>query len=97
MVSSNSFSTPRVCFGEFAVDLEAGELYRSGQKVKLHGQPFQVLVVLLKQPGRIVTREELHQQLWSTDTFVDFEHGLNTAVNRLRETLRDSGGEAALY
>jgi DNA-binding winged helix-turn-helix (wHTH) protein/dipeptidyl aminopeptidase/acylaminoacyl peptidase len=80
-------------FGEFSADLEAGELRRNGTKIKLQGQPFEILVVLLERPGRIVAREQLRQRLWSTDTFVDFEHGLNAAVNRLREALEDSAEE----
>jgi len=77
-------------FAEFAVDLEAGELLRNGTKLKLRGQPFEILALLLRQPGRIVTREELRRRLWPSDTFVDFEHSLNAAVNRLREALGDS-------
>jgi Tol biopolymer transport system component/DNA-binding winged helix-turn-helix (wHTH) protein len=82
-----------VRFGQFAADLEAGELRRDGMKVKLQGQPFEVLALLLKRPGRVVTREELRRRLWPSDTFVDFEHGLNAAVNRLREALGDSAEE----
>lgn len=77
-------------FGTFEVDLQAGELRKGGLKLKLTGQPFQVLAVLLERPGEVVTREELHKRLWAADTFVDFEHGLNAAVNRLREVLGDS-------
>jgi len=79
--------------GEFAASPETGELYRNGTKIKLQGQPFEILSLLLKRPGRIVTREELRRQLWPSDTFVDFEHGLNAAVNRLREALEDSAEE----
>jgi len=82
-----------VRFGEFTVDLEAGELLRGGVKVKLQGQPFQILVILLNRPGHIVSREELRRSLWASDTFVDFEHGLNAAINRLREALGDSSDE----
>jgi len=77
-------------FGEFSVDLEEGELYRNDIKVRLQGQPFEVLVVLLERPGRMVDREQLHRRLWPADTFVDFQHGLNNAINRLREALGDS-------
>lgn len=77
-------------FGVFEVDLEAGELRRQGVKVKLQEQPFQVLTILLDQPGRAVTREELQRRLWSDDTFVDFETGLNTAIKKIREALGDS-------
>ena len=94
MVSSSSnLQQSPIRFGEFSADLEARELLHNGTKIKLQGQPFEILVVLLERPGRIVTREELRQRLWSTDTFVDFEHGLNSAVNRLREALNDSADE----
>src|SRR5438046_10069353 len=79
-----------VRFGIFEVDLAAGELRKSGVRVRLQEQPFQVLAYLLQHPGEIVTREELRQKLWPADTFVDFDHSLNTAVNKLRETLGDS-------
>ena len=77
-------------FGEFAADVQSGELVRNGSKVRLQGQPFEVLALLLERPGQMVTREELGRRLWPADTFVDFEHGLNAAVNRLREALGDS-------
>ena len=70
--------------------MQAGELFRNGAKVRLQGQPFEVLALLLERPGQMVTREELGRRLWPADTFVDFEHGLNAAVNRLREALGDS-------
>jgi DNA-binding winged helix-turn-helix (wHTH) protein/Tol biopolymer transport system component len=83
--------TPRVVrFGVFEVDLRARELRKGGLKIKIHDQPFQVLVALLEHPGEIVTREDLHQTIWLADTFVDFDHGLNTAVNKLRDALGDS-------
>jgi DNA-binding winged helix-turn-helix (wHTH) protein/integrase len=82
---------PRVVqFGVFQAYLDSGELYRDGIKLKLGGQPFQVLEYLLARPGEVVTREELRTALWQSDTFVDFDHGLNTAVNRIREVLGDS-------
>ena len=77
-------------FGVFEADLRAGELRRNGSKVKLQEQPFQILAVLLERPGEIVTREELRARLWSADTFVDFDHGLNSAIRRLRDALGDS-------
>jgi Tol biopolymer transport system component/DNA-binding winged helix-turn-helix (wHTH) protein len=80
---------PIVRFGNYEVDLRAGELRRGGLKVKLGGQPFDVLVTLLEKPGQVVTREDLHDKLWSQDTFVDFEHGLNKAINKVREALGD--------
>jgi Tol biopolymer transport system component/DNA-binding winged helix-turn-helix (wHTH) protein len=77
-------------FGVFEVDLRTGELRKKGLKIKLQEQPFQVLTVLLEHPGEIVTREELRQKLWPSDTFVDFDHGLNKAINKIREALGDS-------
>ena len=79
-----------VRFGTFEVDLRAGDLRRNGIRVRLQEQPFQVLAVLLERPGEVVTREELHGRLWSSDTFVDFDHGLNAAIKRLRDALGDS-------
>jgi Tol biopolymer transport system component/DNA-binding winged helix-turn-helix (wHTH) protein len=76
-------------FGTFEVELQAGELRKGGLKLKLSGQPFQVLAILLEQPGAIVTREELQKRLWP-DTFVDVDHNLNTAINKIREALGDS-------
>jgi DNA-binding winged helix-turn-helix (wHTH) protein len=77
-------------FGAFELDLRAGELRKNGVKIKLQEQPLQVLGMLLECPGEVVTREDLQHKLWSTDTFVDFEHSLNAAVKRLREALGDS-------
>jgi Tol biopolymer transport system component/DNA-binding winged helix-turn-helix (wHTH) protein len=79
-----------VSFGSFEADLRTGELQRNGSKVRLQEQPFQLLTVLLEKPGEIVTREELRHRLWPADTFVDFDHGLNAAVKRLRDALGDS-------
>jgi TolB-like protein/DNA-binding winged helix-turn-helix (wHTH) protein/Tfp pilus assembly protein PilF len=84
-------SAPRIVrFGVFEVDLRSGELCKQGLKIKLHGQPVQILALLLERPGELVTREELKEKLWSADTFVDFEHGLNAAVKKLRAALEDS-------
>ncbi|MEW5978625.1 MAG: winged helix-turn-helix domain-containing protein [Acidobacteriota bacterium] len=79
----------RARFGVFELDLEAGYLRKNGQRVRLQEQPFQVLVMLLERPGQVVTREELQQRLWSADTFVDFDHGLNKAINKIRRALGD--------
>jgi DNA-binding winged helix-turn-helix (wHTH) protein len=79
-----------VRFGIFELDLSSGELRKSGTRVKLHDQPFQVLAILLSRPGEVVTREEIRGKLWPDDTFVDYDHGLNNAVNRLREALGDT-------
>jgi TolB-like protein/DNA-binding winged helix-turn-helix (wHTH) protein len=81
---------PPVRFGTFELDLGTGELRKGGVRVHLPEQPLQVLKTLLERPGDLVTREQLRQQLWSADTFVDFDHGLNTAVRRLRDALGDS-------
>jgi DNA-binding winged helix-turn-helix (wHTH) protein len=77
-------------FGVFELDLTAGELRKSGVKLRLQGQPFQVLALLVERAGDVVTREELRQKLWPSDTFVDFDHSLNTAINKVREALGDS-------
>jgi adenylate cyclase len=83
-------SHARVRFGVFELDTESGELRKQGVKVKLQDQPFQILQVLLEQPGRVVTREELQRRIWPSDTFVDFDRGLYNAINKLRESLDDS-------
>jgi DNA-binding winged helix-turn-helix (wHTH) protein len=76
-------------FADFVVDSRAGELFRRGKKINLQYQPMQVLVALLEKPGQIITRDELRQRIWSADTFVDFEHSLNTAIKKLRLALGD--------
>jgi DNA-binding winged helix-turn-helix (wHTH) protein len=82
---------PRILrFATLEADLQARELRKNGLKLKLHGQPFEVLAMLLERPGEVVNREQLRERLWPTDTFVDFDHGVNTAINRLREALGDS-------
>jgi TolB-like protein/DNA-binding winged helix-turn-helix (wHTH) protein/Flp pilus assembly protein TadD len=83
-------SSGQIRFGAFEVDLRAGELRRKGLKVKLQEQPFQLLAILLEHRGDVVTREELQKTLWPGDTFVDFDHGLNKAVNKIRQALGDS-------
>jgi TolB-like protein/DNA-binding winged helix-turn-helix (wHTH) protein/Tfp pilus assembly protein PilF len=77
-------------FGAFEVNLQSGELRKSGMRLRLSGQPFQVLAVLIQRSGEVVTREELQSLLWPADTFVDFDHGMNNAVARIREVLDDS-------
>jgi len=77
-------------FGVFELDLRAGELHKQGLKVRLQEQPFQVLAMLLEHPGEVVTREELQKTLWPHDTFVDFDHGVNTAINKIRQALGDT-------
>jgi len=87
-------STPRwpgiIRFGVFEVDVRTGELRKSGTKIRVQEQPFQILVTLLERPDEVVSREELRQKLWPAETFVDFEHGVNSAVARLRDLLGDS-------
>ena len=80
----------RLRFGVFELDLRAGELRKHGLRVRLQEQPFQVLAMLLEHPGEVVTREELQKKLWPADTFVDFDHGLNKAISKIREALGDS-------
>jgi DNA-binding winged helix-turn-helix (wHTH) protein len=77
-------------FATYEADPATGELRKSGVRLRLPEQPFRVLILLLERPGELVTREEIRQKLWPADTFVDFDHGLNTVINRLRETLGDS-------
>src|ERR1700757_3890147 len=80
----------RLLFGVFELDLRAGELRKHGMRVRLQEQPFRVLAMLLEHPGEVVTREELQKKLWPADTFVDFDHGLNKAISKIREALGDS-------
>jgi cholera toxin transcriptional activator len=79
-----------VRFGVFEADLATGELRKNGARIRLQEQPFQVLAFMLERPGDVLTRDEIRQKLWPSDTFVDFDHSLNTAVNKLREALGDS-------
>jgi TolB-like protein/DNA-binding winged helix-turn-helix (wHTH) protein/Tfp pilus assembly protein PilF len=90
MTTEPSARARTVRFGTFEADLGTRELRKGGMRIKLQGQPFEVLAMLLERPGEVVPREELQQRLWPTDTFVDFDHGVNTAINRLREALGDS-------
>jgi len=83
-------ATSRYRFGVFEADASTGELRKQGIRIKLNAQPFQVLLMLLDRPGEVLSREQLSQSLWSDGTFVDYEHGLNSAVNRIREALGDS-------
>ena len=83
----------QVRFGPFELYLSARELRKHGVRLKLYDQPFEVLALLIARPGELITREEIRQQLWPQGTFVDFENGLNRAVNRLRDALGDSADE----
>jgi DNA-binding winged helix-turn-helix (wHTH) protein len=85
-----SFTAKIVRFGTFEADLASGELRKNGVRIRLQDQPFQVLVALLERAGEMVSRDDLRQRLWPSDTFVDFDHSLNTAVNKLREALGDA-------
>ena len=87
----------RVCFGEFEMDEHAGELRKEGIKVRLQEQPLQILQILLEHPGEVVTREDLRKRIWPSDTFVDFDHGINNAIKRLREGGRAHVDEAAIF
>ena len=82
--------TVRIRFGDFELDSQTGELYKHGLRIKLADQPFRVLAALLETPGELVTRDQLRQRIWPANTFVDFEQGLNRAVNRVRDALGDS-------
>jgi TolB-like protein/DNA-binding winged helix-turn-helix (wHTH) protein/Tfp pilus assembly protein PilF len=90
MSSSPQTAPAPIRFGVFELDLKSGELRKNGSKLRIEGQPLQILAMLLERPGEVVTREELKQRLWAEDTFVDFEHGINTGIRRLREALNDS-------
>src|SRR5690348_16767901 len=84
------FAPQRIRFAGFEADLHTGELLRSGRKLRLPNQSFQVLAMLLDKAGQLVTREELRARLWPQGTFVEYDQSLNAAVNRLREALHDS-------
>ena len=88
----NHHLTGRLGFGVFELDLRAGELRKHGLKIRIQEQPFQVLAMLIEHAGEVVTREDLQKRLWPADTFVDFDHGLNKAINKIREALGDSSG-----
>ena len=89
-MSESAQSAKVVRFGVFEVDLRTAELRKQGIHIRLPGQSFRVLEALLLRPGELVTREELKQKLWPSDSFGDFEHGINAAINRVREALGDS-------
>jgi DNA-binding winged helix-turn-helix (wHTH) protein len=85
-----SQSPPRLAFGPFEVNVPAAQLLKSGVLIRLSGQPFQILLSLLAHPGDVVTRERLREEVWSEGTFVDFDHSLSAAMNKLRRALSDS-------
>lgn len=80
-------------FDDYVLDVRSGELHKSGRKIKLQEQPFQILAMLLQRPGDVVTREELRRKLWPENTFVDFDHSLNTAIKKLRHALNDEAAK----
>ena len=91
MTAPSASSARRIFrFGVFEADIASGELRKSGLRIRLQDQPFQLLGFLLERPGQLVTREEIREKLWPADTFVDFDHSLNTAIAKLREALGDS-------
>jgi DNA-binding winged helix-turn-helix (wHTH) protein/Flp pilus assembly protein TadD len=91
VAETKSLSLTRVLrFGVFQVNLAARELRKHGVRIRLSGQPFSILSILLEKPGEVITREEMRQRLWASDTFVDFEHSLNSAIKKLRAALGDS-------
>jgi DNA-binding winged helix-turn-helix (wHTH) protein len=83
-------SASQIRFGVFEVNLSTRELRKKGHKLRLQEQPFQLLTLLLEKPNEVVTREEIQHKIWGADTFVDFDHGVNRAINKLREALGDS-------
>ncbi len=87
-------SAPHYRFGAFEVDAATGELRRKGMLIRLNGQPFQLLLLLLERQGQLLTREEIARELWPDGTVVDFDHGVNSAVNRIREALGDSAADS---
>src|SRR5580765_8879168 len=89
-MSSSPLSVEVVRFGQYEVNVRSRELRREGASVRLPDQSFEVLVMLLERPGELIGREEIRNRLWPDNTFVDFDHGLNNAVNRLRDALGDS-------
>src|SRR5436190_15309184 len=90
MLEQTPLHAEKIRFGVFEADLRAGELRKCGIRIKLQSQPFKLLATLLNRAGEIVTREELQQQLWGSETVVNFDHSLGTAINKVREALGDS-------
>src|SRR5580700_7359317 len=90
MIEQSPTRVGKIRFGVFEADLRAGELRKCGIRIKLQSQPFKLLAILLSRPGEIVTRDELQQQIWGSETVVNFDHSLGTAINKVREALGDS-------
>ena len=87
---SAAYPRALVTFGTFEVDLDAGEIRKAGLRVRLQGQPFRVLVTLISRPGEVVTREQLQHEIWGDNTTIDFERGIASAINKIRDALGDS-------
>lgn len=92
-MSTQPHPSPKVMFGPFEFEQLSGDLRKFGNRIRLQGKPLQILSILIEQPGRVISRDELQRHLWQEDTFVDFEQGLNTAVNKLRQALGDSADQ----
>src|ERR1700677_4049544 len=88
--NAKELAARRYRFGVFEADAATGELRRQGIRIKLNAQPFQMLLLLLERPGQLLTREEISRELWPDGTFVDYEHGVNSAINRIRDALGDT-------
>src|SRR6202453_1225952 len=93
--NAKELAARRYRFGVFEADAATGELRRQGIRIKLNAQPFQMLLLLLERPGQLLTREEISRELWPDGTFVDYEHGVNSAVNRIRDALGEKAGPPA--
>src|SRR5512142_2825734 len=90
MLAGPARTGSQIRFGVFEVDVDAGELRKKGYRLRIQQQPFQLLALLLERPNEVVTREEIQQKIWGHDTFVDFDHGVNRAINKIRDVLGDS-------
>src|SRR5882724_9188697 len=91
--AGNGVPVSNVLFGPYELDIRAAELRKEGTRIRLQDQPFQILLMLLDRPGEVVLREEIRDKLWPNGTVVEFDHSINAAVKRLRESLRDSAGK----
>src|ERR1051326_3888541 len=92
-MASPAANSQVIRFGPYEVDLRTGELRKHGLRIKLQEQPFQILAMLVERPGELVTREQIKEKLWPAETFVDFDHSVNTAIRRLRDALSDSADQ----
>jgi DNA-binding winged helix-turn-helix (wHTH) protein len=92
-MGSRPSPSPSIVFGPFEYDTSSGELRKFGTRIRLQGQPLQILSILLEQPGQVISRDQLQRQLWQSNTFVDLEQGLNAAVNKMRQALGDAADQ----